>query len=378
MFQVLAHHVTQRRRWIRQLGVGVAAATMVTGLAACGGDSTGSSGDEVMTAATANLEAAKTASFTFSLTDPNAVVAASSNDPEMVKKFLSDAALTITIDPAGDNTLGQASTATPTTGTQMLEQAGAMDLTYTVGGEQRLGLRLVDGSVYVKADLAALSDMAGEDLEAMLATVPGDYTKLVDGIKNGKWVKVDLRRVLQEYPEIDSLLMSESGVLLQDTTVNTQEMQKELLTALNENSEKTVSTDGDTSTVELKVKAKAFAQAVQNLLPAAEAAGLDDASSDIEDMGDGTMDMSVTVKDDHFTSATLNLSSAQAVLEPDSDVDLTGAELVMDVNDAAEGVTAPDAGDVVDATDMLMEFVMEYALMMSDMGEVPSEMTDLS
>lgn len=374
MFHVMAQHVTQRRRWIRRLGVGVAAITMVSGLAACGGDKT-ASGDDVMTAASDNLEAAKVVSASFHLVDPNNAVADSCDDPEMAKKALSAATLTVTIDPAGDSTLGKVSTDVPTSGTQMLAQVGAMELAYTVAGEQVALFRLVDGVIYLKADLAAVSELTGEDLETMTGTVPGDFDEAVDALKSGKWVKVDLNTILQRYPQLDTMLTSGYGL---DASVSVQEMQQQLMSALIENSEKTVSSDGDTDTVELKVNGKDFALAIEDILATAEAAGIGDPSTEIQELGDGTVNMSVTVTDDHFTKATVDLASAQAVMEPDSDTDLTGAQLIVDINDSAEGLTAPSEGDVVDMTDMVVQLVEAFGSMASGLESLSSEMAEIS
>jgi hypothetical protein len=372
VFHVMTQYVAQRRRWVRRLGVGLAGITMVAGLAACGGDGN-SSGDDAMTAASSNLEAAKVVSFGFRLVDPDGVVVKSADDPEMAKKLVNDATVTFTVDPVGDNTLGQTQGAASISDAQALKQAGAWKLVYEVAGTPMVDLRLVDGAVYLKLD-RMIAQLGEQDLDATAKMLSGDLPELSDALKNGKWVKIDLARILEQHPEVGTLLSNELGP---DASTSAQVMPMEFLAALNENSEKTVSSDGDTTTVELKVKAKEFALAVEELTPMADAASEGDVSGKIEKLGDGTVDMSVTVTDDHLTEATLDLASAQGVLEPDSDVDLTGAQLVVDINDAAEGVTAPAEGDVVDVTDALLERVAMLSSLMGNLNAMPSEMGDL-
>jgi hypothetical protein len=354
------------------LGVGIAAMTLVAGLSACGNDD--ASGNDVMAAASANLESAKSVSFDFHLKDPNNLVPQAMNDSDSTEKLLTDATLSITVDPAGDSSFGDAPAATPTSAQQMLDQAGAMEVVYTVSDKQVFGFRMVDGAAYLKLDLDAMAELTGENLESTLSTVPGDSSTITNALRDGKWVKVDLNRILEEYPTIDALVTSGYGL---DSSMSPQQMQQEMLDALNANSEKTVSTDGDETTVELKVKAKPMFQAMENLAPVADAAGANGSSVQIEEMGDGTMDMTVTIKDDHFTSFSLDLNSAQAVVEPDSDVNLDGAVLELDINDSAEGVTAPDAGDVVDVTDTLMQFAMMFGASAGGMQSLGAELESL-
>lgn len=370
MLSAMMRAATGNGRRTRRLVVGLVAATVVTGLAGCGGTS---GGQDAADAATKNLQDAAVVSVTLHLDDPKNSLAdaATTAEEKRIEESVTDSTLTMTVDPAGDTAVGATPEAVPTDPVEALKNSGSVEFAYTHAGKQVLAVRMIDGVLYAKVDLAELSTLSGEDLDSKLsAGIPPSMSSVTEGLRAGKWLSLDLPAVLAEHPELRSML---SGGGATPSAGTAAELQTKLLAALNDNSTKTVTSNGSETTVTMKVEAKAFLTAALDALSAAGVAGLEyglsDAKDEIATLGDGTVDVSVTVKDDHYTKAALDMGSV-AKLGDDAEAakDLDGVVLVADIDDSASPVSAPAEGDTVDLAPLVGTLLSSFGAGMGSLA----------
>lgn len=374
MLSAMTRTTTGSGRRARRFAVGLVAATAVTGLAGCGGTS---GGQDAADAATKNLRDAAVVSVALHLDDPKNSLAGSVSTPEekRVQEYISESTITMTVDPAGDTAVGATPEAVPTDPVEALKKSGSVEFAFARAGKQVLAVRMINGVLYAKADLAELSTISGEDLDSKLSTgVPPSMSSVTEGLKAGKWLSLDLPAMLAEHPELKSMLSGGGASLSAGTAA---ELQTKLLAALNDNSTKTVTSNGSETTVTMSVEAKAFLTAALDAFSAAGVAGLDSSLSDAKDeiatLSDGTVDVSVTVKDDHYTKAALDLGSV-AKLSDDAEAvkGLDGVVLVADIDDSASPVSAPAEGDTVDLAPLVGTLLNGFG---AGMGSLPGQAT---
>jgi hypothetical protein len=360
--------VRPRRRVMGTLTASVVLLAGLGGLAGCGTVDAMKSADT----AAANLSAAKVVAFTMSLKDPKGSLLATATTAEdkRVAQFIESSSLTVTIDPAGDATFGSA-TKTPQTAPKdlvaALKNSGAMRLDLTRSGKSVIDLTIVNGVVYARVDLAELSTVSGQQLSKQLADAPPMLAPVADGLKTGKWLSLDLPALLAKYPELTKMAPAGAGAAVTPSPQALLGLQSKLLAAFEANSTKTVTTSGDQTEVRLAVKAKAFLTAVVDAMAATEAvpetaSSLSDLKSGLSSLQDGTANVILTIKADHYTSAVLDLQSlAKLGKDPKAASDTTGAQLQVDINDQAAAVTAPTAGQVVDLNSLAQSVLSQLS-----------------
>ncbi|HET9656027.1 MAG TPA: hypothetical protein VFP72_11775 [Kineosporiaceae bacterium] len=338
------------------------------GLAGCGAVDAKKSAD----AAAANLSAAKVVAFTMSLKDPKGSLLATATTAEdkRVAQFIESSSLTVTIDPAGDATFGSATKApqaAPKDLVAALKNSGAMRLDLTRSGKSVVGLTIVNGVIYTRVDLAELSTVSGQQLSEQLADAPPMLAPVVDGLKTGKWLSLDLPALLAKYPELAKMASAGAGGAATPSPQAMLGLQSKLLAAFEANSTKTVTASGDQTEVRLTVKAKAFLTAVVDTMAATgavpgTASSLSDLKSGLSSLPDGTVDVILTIKADHYTSAVFDLQSLAKLSKDPKAVSYTaGEQLRVDINDQAAAVTAPAAGQVVDLNSLVQSVLSQLA-----------------
>lgn len=352
--------VRPRRRVMGTLTASVVLLAGLGGLAGCGTVDAKRSAD----AAAANLSAAKVVAFTMSLKDPKGSLLATATTAEdkRVAQFLESSSLTVTIDPAGDATFGSATKtpqAAPKDLVAALKNSGAMRLDLTRSGKSVVGLTIINGVIYARVDLAELSTVSGQQLSKQLDDAPPMLAPVADGLKAGKWVSLDLPAVLAKHPELTKMASAGADTAATPSPQALLDLQSKLLTALEANSTRTVTTSGDQTEVRLAVKAKAFLTAVVDAMAATgavpgTASSLSDLKSGLSSLQDGTVDVVLTIKADHYASAVLDLPSlAKLSKDPAAVSGTAGAQLQVDFNDQAAAVTAPAADQVVDLNSLV-------------------------
>jgi hypothetical protein len=337
-----------RRRFARSLAVG-AVVTGLGALAGCGG------AEQSATAASSNLADAKAAAFTVRLSDPKGSLATGATNAQDRKtlQYLLDSTVTVTVDPAGDSTLGEAASASPSAGGDLaaeLKNSGSMAVDLSHAGTQVIGLKMIDGMLYARADLNALSELSGESLSEDLTGAPPQFAPIADGLKAGKWLSLDLPTLMSAHPELSG---ATSGSDATPGPAQLLQLRSKLLSAFQANSTKTVTASDGRTEVQLKVKAKGFLTAA---LAAVDGAGLPtgsslkEAKSQLGSMPDGDVDALLTIEDGHYVRAALDVHSV-AELSTDSaaKAETEGVQVLVDIDDRASGVSAPEPDQVVNA-----------------------------
>lgn len=345
------------RRTLRRTGTGLAAGVVVaiglSGLAACGAASAQDSADS----AAENLSSAKVASFTLRLADPknSLASAATGADDRKNLELVKSSSVRFTVDPPGDTTIGATQAAAAGTDpAAALKDSGSMEMAVVNAGKDVVALRMVSGVMCVRADLAALSTMSGEDVSGQLAGAPAELAPAVNGLKAGKWLCLDLPALIAKNPQLSALASGAGG---QVSAQRMAELRTKLMAALNANSTRTVSTADGQTVVTMQVKAKPFLTSVLDTLGSAGLPGTSSLSgmkSEISSMSDGTVKAALTVKDGHYVQTTLDLHSV-ALLGTDAEAKAgtDGVELVADIDDSAASVSAPAAGDSVNLNSLV-------------------------
>jgi hypothetical protein len=348
----------------------LAAGTVVAGLGvltACGA----ADAARAETVATANLATAKVASFTLHLSDPRGSLAAAARAAENPKAASSLAAstLTVTIDPAGDATLGQTLTPSATPSGKLdpataLKNSGAMDLVLTHAGTQVVDLRLIDGVVSFRANLDEMSNFSGTSLTEALTSAPPALAPVVNGLKAGKWLSLDLPALLASYPQLSSAI-SGAGTATSSPQALLQ-LRTKLLEAFRANSTSRTTTENGQTVVHVSVKAKSFLTAAMDALDGvvglSGATPLSTEKAKVGSLSDGTVDLAVAINNDHYTRATMDLHSLALVSGDAAASKATeGVQAVVDINDHANGVSAPPASQTVSLNDLVKPLLSQLA-----------------
>lgn len=358
----------------RVLATGVVVASM-SALAACGG----ADDEQVAGTAAANLSSAKSASFAFHLSDPKGSLASGAATAQDAKalKFVTDSTLSVTIDPAGDSTLGHAATTQAGSGSDpaaALKSSGAVALDFTHAGKQVVGLRMIDGVLYVRADVKELSDLSGESVTDGLAGAPPVLAPVTDGLKAGKWLTLDVPALLAQYPQLNAMASGAGGAAASPQAM--LQLRTKLLEAFRTNSTQTVTTSGGETVTHLAVKAKPFLTAAFDAIDGAGLPGtssLARAKEQLGSMSDGTVDVTLTVKDGHYAQAALDAHSvAMLGSNPAAKVGTEGVQVLVDIDDQASGVSAPATGQVVDLNSLVAAALSELSARGLDLSALTS------
>lgn len=356
------------RRLRTTAGAGITTLALVGGLAACGDV------DAQLEARKAvdNLKASKTASFTISLDDPDAELAslAEAEGDREVADRVTAASLRVVVDPAGDQSIGEASAtpaSDPTDIVAALKASGAFEIAYVDGGSDVVVMRMVDGVLAAKVDLPKIEEIAGEPLpldELETPDAPPGVADAVQGVRDGKWLTLDFAAV---YERLEALGLGDAMEQQQsiDPGLATS-FAKDLLGAVQANSVSTEKVGEDEQVVvDVSVKAKAALLATLDvlddpkyaaLLQGGQAAGgasvtqgLELMRSEIEKLPDSPVTGQILIEDESVEQLSLDLASAVALgTDEKAKSTIKTARVVVDVDDEADAVTVPAAEESVD------------------------------
>ena len=383
---------------LRRLTAGVALVALPLGAtAACGGSPSsdagatpssssagqagGSSPEQALQKASDNLGASESMQVSLRLEDPQGSLkraATSGTDagtPEQADLLLGGS-LTFVVDPADGKTLREVQTA----GADLspAEQLRLTNIAFSVraDGGDLFQVRLVQGDLYANVGLDAVADVARqggstEDVAAQIeqfeAQAPPELQPLVADVRAGKWVKVPLA------PYVDQLAAL-GGQAQPSPSVDPQKVGTDLLNAIRPFiTVEDESQDGGERVLDVKVQAKqALKAAVETLKamgPALPGLGTADLSQ-LDQLGDGTVDGTVVLEDDHLTRVSVDLASAAALAPAGGEPtpDLAGGLVTMDVDDSADEVQVPTDVSSFDVTPLLQQ---AFAGLMGG-GQLPS------
>lgn len=356
-------------------GIGLVVAV---GVAGCGEAQKLSAKDSV-TDAMSSFEDAKSATFTVSLESTSADIAAiskaqgeemSATDTATFDKILAGDVV-FAVAAADGKTFGEsATTGADLTGSadattllkdpeklgELLKKQGSFSMAVRQDGSDLVDLRSIDGVIYVRADVAKVLTLAGEDasvLDEQLSALPPSMEPLAKAAK-GEWVSLDLVKAATAAK--DSGLLDALPTATASPSVDAAKVQKlidSLQTAYQDKATITeVGEDEERGTgYRLGAPAKQVAQAVSDdLIALVGKASEEEIRKTITEIPDKTFSLDVWVKDDKLTAVSLDL-----VQFMDKPVD--GKKLAIDVAidlDSGE-VSAPSGATEIDLSALLSE-----------------------
>lgn len=347
--------------------LGVSSLALVGALSACG------SVDAKLAARDAanSLKDSQTASFTLHFDDPKGELAslATTDGDRRGAAAVTAGSLRIVVDPAGERTLGQTTdvSAAPSTDiAKSLRKSGSMEIAYIDKGADVVTLRVIDGTAYAKVDLPKLRNITGEKLDpsALAAGAPEIFSSVIDGLQAGKWLSLDLATAYEKADKaglIKGLPAAISTPPSLDPAV-VKSFANDLLAAVKANSVTSQRSGKDSAVlVDVSVKAKAALLSVIDLLGQPKYAELfktpgasvltdrlDAMRAGVAKLPDTPVKGTLTVKDKHLEQAALDLASVVALgNDAESKQKITSARLLVDIDDAADTVSAPAANQSV-------------------------------
>lgn len=319
------------------------------------------------------LKNAKVASFTLHLQDPAGELGKLGQGADMGTQLdvLERGAVRVTVDRAGDTTIGQTGSTTSGKDQQAdpvaaLKAAGAFEVAWTQSGKDVAALRLVDGVAYVRLDLAAFRAATGQDVpvdQLSGSDAPPQFATVVEGVKSGKWLSLDLAGLYQKADKAGLLDAEKQAQGLDPSAVDpaaVRSLAQDLLQAVRSASatSETVGKDQQV-TVSVSVKAKQALLAALDVLgepaysslldaDATLSTSLSSARSQIAALPDSPVTGSVLVEKGHVRRAALDLAGVVALgTDAQAKSTVKTAQLVVDVDDSAPSLAVPAADQVV-------------------------------
>lgn len=343
------------------------------GAAACGVEKQRTVKAELALAQT-NLGQSKVMSVTLHLADPKGSLAKAMGSgadptPTTVTQAVLAGGITVTVDPAGAQTLAQVSrqtgstTLTPEALTARLKKV-QLALAVKDARGPVVELRLVDGVLYAHVDLAEISRLAGDSsVQDGLTQAEADPTfgPLVKDVRAGKWVRLDLAPLLRQFAALAQTVSPQLTTPRTGATLDTTRLGRDLFAAVKPYVRITDANDSSSDRVlDVRVQlrpavkaALAVLRATKGLPGLALLQGIDAGAID-RTLSTGTVDGQLRLADGHLTQLSLDLQSARNVAARPGGPDLTGSKVIVDVDDTASPVTVPtnvsrvDLGALVD------------------------------
>lgn len=330
------------------------------------------------------------ASFTLHLQDPAGELAKLTEGPDERKQVetVERSALRVTIDPAGDTTIGQLKPAgTAGDPVAALKASGAVEIAWTQSGKDVLALRLVDGVAYARVDLDALRAATGQQLpidQLNTPDAPPQFATLVEGVKAGKWLSLDLAGAYQKADKA-GLLEAEKSQGVDPSAIDPAKataLVHDLLGVVQAQSTTTETAGKDGQiTVAVSIKAKQALLAALDVLGQSKYASLVDSDgklasslptdrAQISALPDTPVTGSVLVRDGHVRQASLDLASVVALgKDQQTKNTVKTAKIVVDVDDSAPALTVPAANQVVQVDPLVDLAVGTFAQMAQGGGD---------
>lgn len=388
-----------RRPARHRLGAAAAVFVLPFTLVACGGDSAGGStgsGDNPIVGGAGEggvvgggggdapsgqavydkLMQSTSTSVRLSVEDPDGAIKRGilADDPEtpeaIIDTFLGGS-ISFTVDPAGDQTLGELQATS--VDAPVAEQLKATNVSFSVDakGGPIAQLRLVDGVMYAAADLNTIGDIAVEagepnaqaQLDAGLSSIP-QGTQLATDLRDGKFLKLDLA------PFAGQLEGLTGAAPMPDQMVDGQKLAQDLLAAVQPF---TMVTGGENGTYDVEVEAKRALTALADSLKASGIPGFDTLdATELDMLKEGTVKGSFSTDGDSLTEVTLDLQSLIAVVPDDGGTpapDLSGSILKLEIDDSADEVGVPDGVSDIDLNALVSQL---FGSFLGGASSVPS------
>lgn len=222
-------------------------------------------------------------------------------------------------------------------------------------------IRLVDSTLFARIDVSAIDKVVGEASEAdfqsgfddFIDGAPDEYQSALNDVKAGKWLKLPLSGYVDKVQDALKSLPSADP-----STEDLSRTGKDLFTAVKPYIKVTDANDDSSNRVlDVTVDARPAAKAALRVLKAVKGLPFGQAFDEVSDadiddnLADGKAHGTLTLSDGHLKQVTVDIESIRK-LDPnaDTDLDLSGGDVVLDVDDSADQVKAPSSN--VSSTDV--------------------------
>ena len=326
-------------------------------------------------AAQSNLGDSKAAAFTLRFADTKGNLAkAMTKDgdaPEALVQALLKGSITYIADPAGDKTLKavQAEATSPTDLKAALEK---INVAFVVrdGAAELVELRLVAGDLYAHVNLTEIGVLAKaggvDDLDAMLDENLGAMDpRLAQGltdVRAGKWLKLPVAKYLDKLQE----LAGAATGITPDTSkkYDLSGFGKKAYEAVKPFVKVTDANDSSSDRVlDVKVQARPALKALlavlkaEKDLPFASMLGAFDATEIDKNVKEGEVHGTISLHDSHLKQVAIDLESIRTLSTDPGTDSFAGVQVLFDVNDDADQLTAPTNVSSLDLGAVLEDFL---------------------
>ncbi|MGB8651995.1 MAG: hypothetical protein WCD35_15185 [Mycobacteriales bacterium] len=294
--------------------------------------------------------------------------------PKAVAEAVLKGSISYTVDPAGDKTLKSMSAGA--SATDLSKQLEKVNLSVVVRDDKSAlaELRLVAGTLYAHVDLAEIGRLAkaggvsdfDQKLDGSIGSADPAFAKGLADVRAGKWIKLPLTKYLTQLQQLAGS-MAPGGIPTPKPGFDGQAFGKKLFTAVKPYVKVTDANDSTSDRVlDVKVKVRPALKAALAVLqtdkdlPFVGMFGRVNAAEIDKNVTDGTAKGTITLKSGHLTQFAVDMESIRTLAtDPGSD-SVDGGRVVVDVDDSASEVSAPDNVSDFDLGKVLEQFMQGF------------------
>ncbi len=364
----------------RKLSVLAAALALPLALTACGGAEKAKQAGDLSTdnnAAKEALQNAKSAGFTLRFNDPDGALRRALEKPadpsDAVPASVADAlvkgSITIRVDGAGEAKAFDFSALRGKSTAEQL-QAGNVEIVVRGGDADLLQLRIVEGTAYATSDVNKLDEMikadgGGKGIQEGLQGAPPAIRTAVNDMRAGKWVKLPITPYIAKLEQLGQQLQQQSGAS-PSATPDPAELLDKLLASVQPHVRLAdLGKSGDVRTATVKVNVKEALTALTKTSSSLFGGAVPGAGSTdklFAGLADTPVEGKLTIDDGHYTS--LEVGMAQLVeldKTPSAETpDFGASSLLLDIDDDAGAVDAPDDLSSADIASLVDQFFSAF------------------
>jgi len=374
------------KRHALRLAAGTLAAVLpLAAVAACGTEKKKTVAQEFATAQE-HLGDAKAASFTLRLDDAQgnlAKLAAKEGDvPKPVLDALIGGSITYVADAAGDAALRSVASGT----TDPNDVAGALkksNLAFVIKDDKAevVEIRLVEGVLFAHVNLAEVGRLAeaggAEDFDASLdealAGMDPRFAQALKDVRAGKWLKLDLAPLVDDLKGLAESVVPGGVPTASASPYDASALGRKAWEAVKPHVTATDANDDSADRViDVRVKARPALKALLGVLKAEKdlpfasiLGGVAPADLD-EHVADGEAKGQIRLADSHLKQVSLDLESLRLLSKEPGTDSLAGVTVVVDVDDQADELRAPEEVSAIDFGALLQELIGSFFGTMSD------------
>ena len=319
-----------------------------------------------------NLQSSKAASFTLRIDDSKGKLAALAKSGEHdsgADAAIDDAfagSITMTLDPTGAQTLADLGSAQRCDASKpkadLTAELKKINISIVVSDQKKaLGeVRLVDGTLYAHVDLDEIGVVAQDGgvknfdkkVDDAVSSADPKYAQALTDARAGKWLTLPLAKYADKFQDLAKSFSSQfgakNGTTPATTCTDSKALSNDLFAAVKPYVKVTDANDSSSDRVlDVNVQARPALKAALAVVKAAKslpfAALLAAAKpSDIdENVADGTAHGTIELSNGHLKQVSVDLESLRTLSPHAGKATVAGSSVVLDINDKADGLSAP-------------------------------------